>query len=199
MNILIANSWFCPDSIVWGNFAEWGTILMTLILSSIALFKESLINLIYKPKIKYLNVVQTHQNGQTYYRLPIQNIGDRYIEKIEYSIAKVQESNKEKRDLIPSPLNWMHLKSENNFTRDILPDQVAYLDLLLYQNNQDDPKVRIQSNLIEHLHDMVEIKAGSTKLTLIYFSNNGVKGELKLRVDWLLGQDKSGKPTVSIE
>ncbi|MBK8483661.1 MAG: hypothetical protein IPL31_04755 [Saprospiraceae bacterium] len=94
----------------------------------VALFGDKLKRKLWKPKLKFKNVLQTEQNSFINFRLVIENDSNNIAEQVEFDILEVKDNDTLRSNFIPAPHSWTHI--ENNSLRDIFPHQTVYLDII---------------------------------------------------------------------
>lgn len=159
-----------------------GALLSSAAALTIALRQDEWRRRKRKSDIKALEVVGVYQNSIRYYRLVLRNEGKYTARNIEVDVEEVyDEGGKERDNFIPAPLRWTHI---NTTTRNIFPNQVAYLDICEFKQEQGRSFIRLFAPNIKNLNDMPYLGAGQTKLVLRHYQENGQTGEIEVFVNW---------------
>ncbi len=108
---------------LWPAISAIGTIS----LGAIAIFREQIQNIIFKPKLIPIEIVKTYQrtgmHNSIFQRLIIKNIGRRAAREVRVLLTYKNAP----KNFIPVPLAWTHWQKSS---RDISRGEPAYIDVL---------------------------------------------------------------------
>lgn len=171
-------------SLSWGLVFQpefIGAFLSSAVALAIALWQSEWKRRRERSDIRSLEVISVYQKPSYYYRLVLLNKGKYTARNIEVDVEEVYDDEDRKRDnFIPAPLRWTHI---NTTTRNIFPNQVAYLDVCEFKREQGKNLRLLAPNIVD-LSDMPYLKAGQTRLILRCYQENGQTGKIDVFVNW---------------
>lgn len=141
----------------------------------------------YYPYIKLpFNVVRNKQNHYMW-RIAIQNDGNAIAKDVQVDVISIIEDGRERENFIPMPLRWTHLSTES---RDIIPKQIVYLDVLeqhtVLENTPLFGTVNLATKFGEGINDFRNLKISDTETTLnlVIYEKRGECIPISIEVVW---------------
>lgn len=122
-----------------------------------------------KPDLRVADLRRFRQAPHVW-RLAIKNIGTETAQDVQVDITKLIQNDSPRENFLTMPLRWTHVDSE---TRNILPKQTVYLDLIEHHTTKSSPTVNIASRFGSGVDDFRELDEGKTKLELTFYYQNG--------------------------
>ncbi len=171
---------FCPQSVVWGNVAQWVSGIAAFMVIIYALCKDDIDRYFRHHEIKFIKVIKTIQGSICLYRLLIENDSNYTAKNVEIDIEEVIDNGKEREYFLSAPHRWTH---RENSLRDIFPHQIASLDIITIKEVPAQ-FISLGAPFLWNIPNMTEIKPGTTILKFKYYTENGQTGSMKVQVKW---------------
>ncbi len=170
------------DSLVeiLGNEIFWSSLVALLIASGIGRYLKPLIGI--KPRLVIVDDIEKFvQKENEYWRLAIKNAGKETARFVQVDVTSIIESGNKRTPYLSVPLNWTHV---NEVARNIVHDQIAYLDVLTHDVANGGTNVRISTLHSGGNRKFDSLETGETELTLTFYLENGGSFDKKLSVSW---------------
>jgi len=141
------------------------------------------------------------QLSQYVWRIKIVNEGKYPARNVRADVEKIESDGIPRKEIIVSPLNWMHNPTDL-FTRDIYPNQTAYLDVCIANLTPNyDESFKLANPHVGSLDESSTIGKGLTKLTIGMYQESGQFKKMEVEIDWggMLDAKSIKKTKVSIK
>lgn len=126
------------------------------------------------PDNEYLQLCGQPQYWESFGRIRIYNGGEHTAKNVGANVEKVIHNGKEDKDFLPLPLIWTH--TVNGISRDILPKQSVYLDVIhLFASDDTDSYMSDIATPVRRNDDTggYYIGVGETLLDLVIYQESG--------------------------
>lgn len=166
---------------------EFWTLLVSLVPSIVALFIAGGIGqyvkpfLGIKPNIKIITL-KRYRQADKYWRLAIKNSGNEVAISVQIDVTCIYDGGKARENFLPIPLRWTHINKES---RNILPGQVVYLDVMEQKNSGE--QVKLITNSGGGVGDFEVLKNGKTKIVLTIYVESGKSFNKTIEINWPAG------------
>lgn len=144
-------------------------------------------------KLYILQGYKENKNGRNkYFRLMIKNKGETTAFDVEPYLEKIEG----RKNFIPLPLRWTHLKGE--IRRNIHPDQEVYLDLFSFSKKDEAVPHILTSIRKRNSEDLDNLNDGENILEIKMYQKNGKTIDEKIKVYIKEKKSDDGFPEVDM-
>ncbi len=172
-----SESWKSTPRPLFSDLAFWAILVasFTSLLIAGGIGKYIKPFLWIKPNLKTLKL-ELYSQSSLYWRLPIKNVGNQIAKDVQVEVTQVIDNGKRRSNFLAVPLRWTHLNCES---RDILPSQTAYLDVIDFRNAyaliEEKGFAKIITRKSGGVDHFQSLKPGKTTLEITIFQESGGK------------------------
>jgi len=141
---------------------------------------------LHRFSILQLYPIQKHEQvtnrTSTFWRLPIENVGKHTCFSATAEVVEIVDRDSRRQGVIIAPLNWAH-NPPNIYTKDISPNQIAYLDICQWDNSVVPPK--ISNPTVSSISNSSDLNVESESIGLRLFQRSGQVIEVRIGLTWV--------------
>lgn len=158
----------------------WGSIIASLTALFIAVGGARVIKRLIgiRPELKLIGFKRYHQ-ATYYWRLAIKNSGKEVAKKVQVNVTAIYDDGKKRENFLAIPLRWTHLNCES---RDILPSQTVYLDVVEHIISKDGDEAKLITRRGGGVDDFEVLKKGESKVILTFYEKSGISFDKQIEI-----------------
>lgn len=167
---------------MWSSALPGLVVGVVVAIITVLLTEQAFLN--RRSNLVEVGIVLNPQQSQYVWRLQLVNKGRYPARNVRADVERLL-SESSQRTIVVSPLNWAHNPGDI-YTRDIFPNQTAYLDICVaYITPCYDPEhFKLSNNLVHTIDESSSIYKGETRVDIGLYQESGQRVKIELKIDW---------------